>query len=83
MFISFIPSPFPSFIFSPISAPKDGSTLRYVQNLHTTYLGIKSYRTSVMYLEFLEQNVPYRILGFKNVPTTYQYLAKLTVPNQY
>jgi len=32
---------------------KDGTTLRYVQNLYTTYLGIKSYRTSVTYLNLI------------------------------
>jgi len=32
---------------------KDSSTLRYVQNLHTTNFGIKSYRTSATYINLI------------------------------
>jgi len=37
----------------PSLESKDGNTLRYVKNLHTTYFGIKSYRTSVTYLNLI------------------------------
>ena len=61
-----------------VPATKDGTTVRYVQNLLTTYL--EPYRTSVPYLssifEAYRTNVPYPYHCKKGVPYQRTVLSK-------
>jgi len=46
-----------------VDGNKDGSTLRYVKNLKTTYFVVKSYLTTVTYLNLIFE--AYRTLDLK------------------